>query len=172
MKLSIQMYTYINNKEVISQSYNIDRDILKSWLQTLRFGEGTQKTIIEVPNFESILEVKKFIVGINLLKEPISGHVPGPIDMFYSENGESKNLGKFSINLTTGEKIDINIKKYGLFDDLPEGNQKVETLLGDIDHFIAFITYNDNPSITLNILHKLRNEGILVLFAGNKNQYI
>ena len=40
--------------------------------------------------------------------------------------------------------IDINIKKYGLFDDLPEGNQKVETLLGDIDHFIAFITYNDN----------------------------
>ena len=144
MKLSIQRYTYINNKEVISQSYNIDRDILKSWLQTLRFGEGTQKTIIEVPNFESIFEVKKFIVGINLLKEPISGHVPGPIDMFYSENGESKNLGKFSINLTTGEKIDINIKKYGLFDDLPEGNQKVETLLGDIDHFIAFITYNDN----------------------------
>ena len=128
MKLSIQRYTYINNKEVISQSYNIDREILKSWLQTLRFGEGTQKTIIEVPNFESILEVKKFIVGINLLKEPISGHVPGPIDMFYSENGESKNLGKFSINLTTGEKIDINIKKYGLFDDLPEGNQKVETL--------------------------------------------
>ena len=144
MKLSLQRYTYINNKEVISQSYNIDRDILKSWLQTLRFGEGTQKTIIEVPNFESILEVKKFIVGINLLKEPISGHVPGPIDMFYSENGESKNLGKFSINLTTGEKIDINLKKYRWKDDLPEGNQKVRTLLGDIDHFIAFITYNDN----------------------------
>jgi len=144
MKLFIQRYTYINNKEVISQSYNINRDILKSWLQTLRFGEGIQKTIIEVPNFESIIEMKKFIVGINLLKEPISGHVPGPIDMFYSENGESKDLGKFSINLTTGEKIDINLKKYGFLDDLPEGNQKVETLLGDIDHFIAFVAYNDN----------------------------
>ena len=36
------------------------------------------------------------------------------------------------------------LKKYGLFDDLPDGNQKLETILGDIDHFIAFVTYEDD----------------------------
>ena len=144
MKLSIQRYTYINNREVVSQSYKIDRDTLRRWLETLQYGEGNQKTIIEVPSFENILEVKKFIIGINLLVEPISGHIPGPIGMFYSENGDSKDLGEFSINLTTGEKLNIMLKKYGLFDDLPDGNQKLEAILGDIDHFIAFVTYEDD----------------------------
>jgi hypothetical protein len=150
MDLFIHRYSSLNDREIISQSYKVSTEILKKWL----FKDGAN-TIIDVPDFQIILEMKKFILAINLLVEPFSGHVKGPIGMFYFENGESKDLGKFTITANL-EKMDIRLKKYGFEDIMPESNQKLQTMLedGNIDHFIAAVTYGgevfwnykENPS--------------------------
>lgn len=141
MDLFIHRYSSLNDREIISQSYNVSKDILTKWLY-----RDSTNTIIEVPDFQNHLEMKIFIVAINLLVEPFSGHVKGPIGMFYFENGESKDLGELTITATSGEKIDIRLKKYGFEDIMPEGNQKLQTILedGNIDHFIAAVTYGDD----------------------------
>ena len=141
MDLSIHRYSSLNDREIVSQSYKVNRDVLEKWL----YGDSTN-TIIEVPDFQSILEMKKFIVAVNLLVEPFSGHVKGPIGIFYSENGESKDLGELTMTASSGEKINIRLKKYGFEDVMPEGNSKLQTILeyGNIDHFIAAVTYGDD----------------------------
>ena len=92
----------------------------------------------------------------------------------YGGNAICSAAASATIDIMNDIDYQTNINNMGLY---IKNNLINEPLIKDIRQYglmigIEFITSNDNPSITLNILQKLRNEGILVLFAGNKNQYI
>ena len=114
MKLQIKRKGTYNGKAIESEPLDIDLTRLENWL----LGR------VLIPSFDDIEDMKKFITGINLLIEPISGGVYGPVDYFYDKDlCAIDSLGNIDITLDNGNQVNLEVQKYSMWDDnQPTGN--------------------------------------------------
>ena len=121
MKIYIQRKAFYNNIEIVSEKLELNEEILSFWLLNR----------VEVPHFKNAKEVKNFITSINLLIEPVSGGVYGPVEYFYdNELSPIESLGNMVITTSSGEAIEVEINKYKMWDDnQPSGNVKLRDIL-------------------------------------------
>jgi hypothetical protein len=121
MKIYIQRKANYKNTEIVSEKLELNEEILSFWLLNR----------VEVPNFNNAQEVKNFITAINLLIEPVSGGVYGPVEYFYDTDLiPIESLGNMIITTSSGEAIEVEINKYKMWDDnQPEGNVKLRDIL-------------------------------------------
>jgi hypothetical protein len=121
MKIYIQRKANYKNTEIVSEKLELNEEILSFWLLNR----------VEVPNFNNAQEVKNFITAINLLIEPVSGGVYGPVEYFYDTDLiPIESLGNMVITTSSGEAIEVEINKYKMWDDnQPEGNVKLRDIL-------------------------------------------
>ena len=121
MKIYIQRKAFYNNIEIVSEKLELNEEILSFWLLNR----------VEVPHFNNAKEVKNFITAINLLIEPVSGGVYGPVGYFYdNELSPIESLGNMVITTSSGEAIEVEINKYKMWDDnQPAGNVKLRDIL-------------------------------------------
>ncbi|MBU28131.1 MAG: hypothetical protein CMD30_02055 [Flavobacteriales bacterium] len=121
MKIYIQRKANYNNVEIVSEKLELNEEILSFWLLNR----------VEVPHFNNPEELKNFITAINLLIEPVSGGVYGPVSYFYDNDlSPIESLGNMVITTSSGEAIEVEINKYKMWDDnQPEGNVKLRDIL-------------------------------------------
>ena len=121
MKIYIQRKANYNNVEIVSEKLELNEEILSFWLLNR----------VKVPQFNNAKEVKNFITAINLLIEPVSGGVYGPVEYFYDNDlSPIESLGNMVITTSSGEAIELEINKYKMWDDnQPEGNVKLRDIL-------------------------------------------
>ena len=121
MKIYIQRKANYNNIEIVSEKLELNEEILSFWLLNR----------VEVPHFNNAKEVKNFITAVNLLIEPVSGGVYGPVGYFYdNELSPIESLGNMVIKTSSGEAIEVEINKYKMWDDnQPAGNVKLRDIL-------------------------------------------
>ena len=121
MKIYIQRKANYNNIEIVSEKLELNEEILSFWLLNR----------VEVPHFNNAKEVKNFITAVNLLIEPVSGGVYGPIGYFYDTDlSPIESLVNMVITTSSGEAIEVEINKYKMWDDnQPKGNVKLRDIL-------------------------------------------
>jgi len=163
MNVNIRRWVEINGKEAYSDTYSVGEKSLTIWV----LGR------IKIPEFSSENEMKNWIININQLVEPISGHVEGPL---HSSENKSKVIKpkKLEVETNDGCIYKLTGKKYAWQDKkIPKDytslqsvlqNEKMEQLpiptYGSwygtenndsfqyeklsVDHLIAFVTYKEN----------------------------
>lgn len=121
MKIYIQRKANYNNTEIVSEKLEVNREILSFWLLNR----------VEVPQFNSVQELKKFIAAINLLVEPIGGGICGPVGYVYDNDlNPTESLGNIKISTLSGASFEVEVKKYNMWDEnQPEGNMKLRDIL-------------------------------------------
>lgn len=128
---------------IVSEELEINRGILSTWLLN-RVG---------IPDFNDINELKTFVSAVNLLVEPISGGILGPVKFLYDDDFEILDDAKtLSIDLVDGSKMEVILKKFSPWDeDQPEGNirlrealQEEKDELLEIEGYSSFYSEPDN----------------------------
>jgi hypothetical protein len=112
-----------NGVEVQSEELVITTEILNNWLLNR----------IVVPQFKDNDELMRFITAINLLIEPVSGGVIGPVGFFYNQDLEPiQSLGEIAISTKDGNSYIVTLDKFNMWDeDQPEGNSSLRDYLQD-----------------------------------------
>ena len=146
MEIKIYRYAYYKSRVIVSQPIAVDEGKIHDWLSTSMDKE--KKDLILVPEFKNKTEMQRYIAGINTVLRPIVAinGVAGPIGFHYSDEGYPEDIGLLKVNTTTFGEIEIQAKYFDpRIDDYPESNKKLRDLLkgNDIDHFIAFMTYDE-----------------------------
>lgn len=100
--------------------------------------------------------------------------LPGNLGGTYGGNAICSAAASATIDLLNDRILQQNINDIGTY---ITNNLYDEPMIKSIRQYglmigIEFITSNTKPDITRKILEQLRENGILVLYAGNKNQYI
>lgn len=128
---------------IISEQLEINRGILSTWLLNR----------VVIPDFNDINELKTFVSAVNLLVEPISGGIIGPVKFLYDDDFEILDDAKtLSFDLVDGSKIEVILKKFSPWDeDQPEGNirlrealQEEKDELLEIEGYSSFYSEPDN----------------------------
>lgn len=128
---------------IISEQLEINRGILSTWLLNR----------VVIPDFNDINELKTFVSAVNLLVEPISGGIIGPVKFLYDEDFEILDDAKtLSFDLVDGSKMEVILKKFSPWDeDQPEGNirlrealQEEKDELLEIEGYSSFYSEPDN----------------------------
>lgn len=121
LELYLERRALYKDKEVVSEKMKIDIELISLWLLHR----------IEIPKLKNTEDLKKFITGVNLLIEPVSGGVYGPVGFFYNNDLtpiESK--GSIIISTKNQENLDLHIDKYNMWDDnQPLGNKRLREIL-------------------------------------------
>lgn len=121
---------------IVSEKLEINRYILSTWLLNR----------VIIPDFNNIDELKTFVSAINLLVEPISGGIPGPVKFLYNESFEHlDSRGKsVSVELVDGLKTEVFLKKFSPWDeDQPEGNILLrQALQAEKDDLLEIAVYS------------------------------
>jgi 4-aminobutyrate aminotransferase len=99
---------------------------------------------------------------------------PGNLGGTYGGNAICSAAASATIDILNSKEIKDNVTTLG---EYIKQNLENEYMITNVRQYglmigIEFITSDYDPSVTKYILDELRKEGILVLFAGNKNQYI
>lgn len=146
MELNIYRYAYYKSRVIVSQPIAVDNGKIHNWLSTNMYKET--KDLILVPEFKNKIEMQRYIAGINTLLRPIVAinGVAGPVGFNYSDELYPEDLGILKINTKIFGEIEIQAKYFDpRIDEYPENNKKLRDLLkdNDIDHFIAFMTYDE-----------------------------
>lgn len=163
MNISIRRWVEVNGKEACSDSYSVDENALTIWV----LGR------IKVPEFSTEQEMKSWIININQLVEPISGHPLGPLP---SSQNKSKVIKpkKLEVETKDGSIYQLTGKKFTWQDKkIPKDYSSLQSVLQNekseqlpipsygswwgtenngafiydniyVDHFIAFTTYKEN----------------------------
>ena len=86
---------------------------------------------IQIPTFEDTEQMKRFVTAINLLIEPISGGVVGPVGYAYSPDLNSIDTSDTAtVTPVDGAALNIEVKKYSMWDETqPSDHQTLRTLL-------------------------------------------
>lgn len=128
---------------IVSEELEINRGILSTWLLNR----------VVIPAFNDIDELKTFVSAVNLLVEPISGGIIGPVKFLYDDDFEILDDAKtLSFDLVDGSKIEVILKKFSPWDeDQPEGNirlrealQEEKDELLEIEGYSSFYSEPDN----------------------------
>lgn len=128
---------------IVSEELKINRGILSTWLLNR----------VVIPDFNDINELKTFVSAVNLLVEPISGGIIGPVKFLYDDAFEILDDAKtLSFDLVDGSKIEVILKKFSPWDeDQPEGNirlrealQEEKDELLEIEGYSSFYSEPDN----------------------------
>lgn len=128
---------------IVSEELKINRGILSTWLLNR----------VVIPDFNDINELKTFVSAVNLLVEPISGGIIGPVKFLYHDAFEILDDAKtLSFDLVDGSKIEVILKKFSPWDeDQPEGNirlrealQEEKDELLEIEGYSSFYSEPDN----------------------------
>ena len=144
MKLSVvRKCNNYQGQIIISEQLEINRGILSTWLLNR----------VVIPDFNDINELKTFVSAVNLLVEPISGGIIGPIKFLYDDDFEILDDAKtLSFDLVDGSKIEVILKKFSPWDEnQPEGNirlrealQEEKDELLEIEGYSSFYSEPDN----------------------------
>ena len=108
MKINLFLSAKFDNTSIQSELIEINSELLDIWLLNR----------VKIPNFNSSEEMKQFIVGLNLLIEPIMGGIVGPVGYFYNTDlkpnpdffpsiPDHKLLGEIKVETTDGKKIEL-----------------------------------------------------------------
>jgi hypothetical protein len=128
---------------IVSEELEINRGILSTWLLNR----------VVIPDFNDINELKTFVSAVNLLVEPISGGIIGPVKFLYDDDFEILDDAKtLSFDLVDGSKIEVILKKFSPWDeDQPEGNMRLREALQEekdelleIEGYSSFYSEPDN----------------------------
>lgn len=86
---------------------------------------------IQIPAFEDAEQMKRFVTAINLLIEPISGGVTGPVGYAYSPDLTSIDTSDTTtVTPADGAALTIEVKKYSMWDETqPSDHQTLRNLL-------------------------------------------
>ena len=86
---------------------------------------------IQIPTFEDTEQMKRFVTAINLLIEPISGGVIGPVGYAYSPDLNSIDTSDTAtVTPVDGASLTIEVKKYSMWDATqPSDHQTLRNLL-------------------------------------------
>lgn len=151
MKINLFLSAKYDNTSIQSELIEINSELLDIWLLNR----------VKIPNFNSSEEMKQFIVGLNLLIEPIMGGIVGPVGYFYNTDlkpnpdffpsiPDHKLLGEIKVETTDGKKIELEIKRFN--SEMPSGNQELfETLSKTtsiklkIGHYCYYWPESSNP---------------------------
>jgi len=176
MKIHIRRWVEINGKEAFSDAYAVDENSLTLWV----LGR------IKVPEFSTEDEMKNWIININHLVEPISGHPQGPI---HSSQNRSKVVKpkKLKVETNDGAIYQLTGKKFTWQDKkIPKDYATLQSILQNekpeelpipsygswwgteekgryqydniyVDHFIAFVTYKEQ------VIYKTPNGNVVEL---------
>lgn len=144
MKLSVvRKCNNYQGQIIISEQLEINRGILSTWLLNR----------VVIPDFNDINELKTFVSAVNLLVEPISGGIIGPIKFLYDDDFEILDETKtLSFDLVDGSKIEVILKKFSPWDEnQPKGNirlrealQEEKDELLEIEGYSSFYSEPDN----------------------------
>ena len=86
---------------------------------------------IQIPAFDDAVEMKRFVTAINLLIEPVSGGVVGPVGYAYSSDLTSVDTSDtVPITPVDGAALIIEVKKYSMWDETqPSDHQTLRDIL-------------------------------------------
>ena len=100
--------------------------------------------------------------------------LPGNLGGTYGGNAICSAAASATIDLLNNTELQQNINDIGAY---ITNNLYDEPMIKYVRQYglmigIEFVTSETDPIVTRNIVEQLREKGILVLYAGNKNQYI
>lgn len=86
---------------------------------------------IQIPTFDDADQMKRFVTAINLLIEPISGGVVGPVGYAYSPDLTGIDTSDTAtVTPVDGASLTIEVKKYSMWDETqPSDHQTLRNLL-------------------------------------------
>ncbi|MAJ07140.1 MAG: hypothetical protein CL827_09840 [Crocinitomicaceae bacterium] len=120
LELYLERRALYKDKEVVSEKMKIDIELISLWLLHR----------IEIPKLKNTEDLKKFITDVNLLIEPVSGGVYGPVGFFYDNDlTPIEPKGSIIISTKNQENLDLHIDKYNMWDDnQPLGNKRLREI--------------------------------------------
>ena len=121
LELYLERRALYKDNVVVSEKMKIDIELISLWLLHR----------IEIPKLKNTEDLKKFITGVNLLIEPVSGGVYGPVGFFYDNDlTPIEPKGSIIISTKNQENLDLLIDKYNIWDDnQPSGNKRLREIL-------------------------------------------
>jgi len=119
--LQIIRQAQYEGKTISTAPMLLDPSLLDIWLLN-RIG---------VPAFEDADQMKRFVTAINLLIEPLSAGVVGPVGYAYSTDLTSIDTSDTAtVTLLDGAELTIEVKKYSMWDETqPSDHQTLRNIL-------------------------------------------
>ena len=119
--LQIIRQAHYEGKTIRTAPMPLDPSLLDIWLLNR----------IQIPTFEDADQMKRFVTAINLLIEPISGGVVGPVGYAYSPDLTGIDTSDTAtVTPVDGASLTIEVKKYSMWDETqPSDHQTLRNLL-------------------------------------------